>query len=61
MPRSRAWPGVWTNSLARLYSLQSDPSEKQNLYDYAERKDVISRLTGDIHRWQESVSDKIKV
>jgi arylsulfatase A-like enzyme len=44
-----------------LYSLQSDPSEKQNLYDYTERKDVISRLTGDIHRWQESVSDKIKV
>jgi arylsulfatase A-like enzyme len=44
-----------------LYNLRSDPSEKQNLYGYTEHQDVISRLTGEIHRWQESVGDKIKV
>ncbi len=44
-----------------LYNLKSDPNEEQNLYDSAQPKDVISRLTGEIHRWQESVGDNLKV
>jgi len=44
-----------------LYNLRSDPSEKQNLYNQAEHQAVISRLTGEIHLWQESVGDNISV
>jgi arylsulfatase A-like enzyme len=43
-----------------LYNLKSDPSEKQNLYDTA-HKEVVSRLVGEIHRWQEQVADTVKV
>jgi hypothetical protein len=43
-----------------LYNLQSDPSEKQNIYDTT-HKDVVSRLTGEIHHWQEHVADTVKV
>jgi arylsulfatase A-like enzyme len=44
-----------------LYNLKSDPGETQNLYSSLARKEVVQRLTGDIHRWQESVGDKVKV
>ena len=44
-----------------LYNLRSDPSEKRNLYNHAEHKAVIGRLTGEIHLWQESVGDNINV
>ena len=44
-----------------LYNLRSDPSEKQNLYNQAEHQALISRLTGEIHLWQESVGDNISV
>jgi arylsulfatase A-like enzyme len=44
-----------------LYNLQSDPREKQNIYDNTAHKDVVTRLTGEIHRWQERVADVVKV
>jgi arylsulfatase A-like enzyme len=44
-----------------LYNLRSDPSERQNSYNNAEHQAVISRLTGEIHLWQESVGDNINV
>jgi len=44
-----------------LYNLRSDPSEEQNLYSSAEHQAVIGRLTGEIHRWQESIGDNLKV
>lgn len=59
-------PDGWKLSLRdhdknELYNLRSDPSETQNLYDYPEHRAVIGRLTGEIHSWQEKVSDNIKV
>ena len=44
-----------------LYNPDSDPREKLNLYETDKGKDVIGRLTGEIHRWQETVADGIKV
>jgi arylsulfatase A-like enzyme len=43
-----------------LYHLRRDPSERENLYASAP-KDVVARLTGEIHRWQEKVGDTLKV
>ena len=43
-----------------LYNLRSDSQEKQNIYDTA-HKDVVSRLKGEIYRWQEQVGDTVKV
>ena len=43
-----------------LYNLQADPKETQNLYDHTD-KNVVNRLTGEVHRWQERVADEIKV
>jgi arylsulfatase A-like enzyme len=47
--------------LHELYHLQSDPREEHNLYGRAEHKEVVARLTGEIHRWQEAVGDTLKV
>ena len=44
-----------------LYYLRSDPGELENLYYRAESKEVIARLSGQIHRWQEGVGDTLKV
>jgi arylsulfatase A-like enzyme len=44
-----------------LYNLRSDPGELQNLYDRADHKDLITRLTNEIHHWQEAVGDTLKV
>jgi arylsulfatase A-like enzyme len=44
-----------------LYNLKSDPTELRNLYTNDECKEVVSRLTGDIHRWQEQIGDPLKV
>ena len=44
-----------------LYNWQRDPNEEQNLYDSRDQRDVIARLTGEIHRWQESVGDTLKI
>ena len=47
--------------LAELYDLRSDPSELQNLYPSLAGKEIVQRLTGEIHRWQESVGDRLKI
>lgn len=47
--------------LNELYNLNDDPFEQHNLYDGSAHKDVIARVTGEIHRWQESVGDTLKV
>jgi arylsulfatase A-like enzyme len=47
--------------LNELYNLNDDPFETRNLYSNRQYASVISRLAGEIHRWQESTSDKLKV
>jgi arylsulfatase A-like enzyme len=44
-----------------LYNLRTDPREEKNLYAPSEQKEVITRLTDVIHRWQESIEDSLKV
>jgi arylsulfatase A-like enzyme len=47
--------------LNELYSLKDDPFETRNLYAGREYASVVSRLTDEIHRWQESATDKLKI
>ena len=49
------------NDKNELYNLQADPREEQNLYGRSEQKDVTAKLTEEIHRWQASVKDSVKV
>jgi hypothetical protein len=44
-----------------LYNLKDDPFETRNLYSNRQYASVISRLAGEIHRWQESANDKLKL
>jgi arylsulfatase A-like enzyme len=47
--------------LNELYNLKDDPFETRNLYSDPECVSVISRLDGEIHRWQEATDDKLKL
>jgi arylsulfatase A-like enzyme len=47
--------------LNELYNLKDDPHEEHNLYDRTEYRDVVARLTGEIHRWQDKTGDALKV
>jgi arylsulfatase A-like enzyme len=47
--------------LNELYNLNDDPSETRNLYSDRQYASVISRLADEIHRWQQSANDKLKV
>ena len=47
--------------LNELYNQKDDPSETRNLFADQQCASVISRLADEIHRWQESTSDKLKV
>jgi arylsulfatase A-like enzyme len=47
--------------LNELYNLKDDPLETRNLYSDRQYASVISRLAGEIHHWQESSQDKLKV
>jgi arylsulfatase A-like enzyme len=47
--------------LDELYNLKDDPFEMRNLYSDPGYASVISRLSGEIHRWQESANDKLKL
>jgi arylsulfatase A-like enzyme len=47
--------------LNELYNLNDDPFETGNLYADRQYASVISRLAGEIHRWQESSRDKLKL
>jgi arylsulfatase A-like enzyme len=44
-----------------LYHLQKDPTEQHNLYYNQSYEEIVKRGTGEIHRWQEKVSDRVKV
>jgi len=45
--------------LNELYNLSDDPLETRNLCADREYASVISRYTGEIHRWQETTNDKL--
>src|ERR1700758_1781598 len=47
--------------LNELYNLKDDPFETRNLYSDRQHAFVISRLSGEIHRWQESARDKLRI
>jgi arylsulfatase A-like enzyme len=47
--------------LNELYNLRDDPLETRNLYSDRQYESVISRYTDDIHRWQESTNDKLRL
>ncbi len=47
--------------LNELYNLNDDPLETHNLYADRQYAPVVSRLADEIHRWQESNHDKLKV
>jgi arylsulfatase A-like enzyme len=47
--------------LNELYNLKDDPIEMCNLYSDRQYAPLISRLRGEIHGWQESSHDKLKV
>src|SRR6266513_2304612 len=44
-----------------LYNLKDDPFETRNLYGDRQYAAVISPLTAEIQRWQESTKDKLKL
>ena len=47
--------------LNELYNQKDDPLETRNLYADRQYASMISRLSDEIHRWQESTNDKLKV
>ena len=47
--------------LNELYNLSNDPLETRNLYADRQHASEIARLADEIHRWQESANDKLKV
>lgn len=44
-----------------LYNLREDPHEEHNLYHDAKYKDVIAKLSDEIHRWQERTNDHVQL
>jgi arylsulfatase A-like enzyme len=44
-----------------LYNLRDDPREEHNLYNDARGRDVVTRLTREIHQWQERTKDTIQL
>src|SRR5437773_2811828 len=47
--------------LNELYNIKDDPFETRNLYSDAQYASVVSRLSTEIHHWQESANDKLKL
>jgi hypothetical protein len=45
----------------QLFNLNKDPGETLNLFGSGRHDDIIKRLTDEIHRWQRSVRDEVKV
>jgi hypothetical protein len=45
----------------QLFDLNEDPDETINLFGSGPYDDIIRKLTIKIHKWQESVGDKVKV
>ena len=46
---------------SQLFNLRKDPGETTNLFGSDLHRDIIARLTRNIHQWQESVQDELKV
>jgi arylsulfatase A-like enzyme len=46
---------------SELYDLRSDPHEQRNLFYLGEQKEMIARLSAEIHTWQEMVDDKLEI
>jgi arylsulfatase len=44
-----------------LYNLRDDPGEQHNLFYDGKHEDVVTKLTGEIHRWQEKTGDTVKL
>ena len=64
--RSVVTPDGWKlclrdKDLNELYNLTYDPDETRNLYPERQYASVISRLSDEIHRWQKSTGDKLKL
>jgi hypothetical protein len=56
------WKLCLSNSdKCQLFDLNKDPGEAINLFDSGRHEDIIRKLTTMIHKWQESVGDKVKV
>jgi hypothetical protein len=49
------------HDLNELYNLQTDPIETHNRYYDRDHRSIIERLTREIHCWQESVGDSLKL
>jgi arylsulfatase A-like enzyme len=47
--------------LNELYNLKEDPFETRNLYTDLQHGSIISRLTSEIHCWQEITNDKLRI
>ncbi len=47
--------------LNELYNLKTDPFEMRNLYSNRQYASQISLYAGELHRWQESTHDKLKI
>jgi len=47
--------------LNELYNLKVDPIEAHNLYYTGKYDTVIARGRGEIHRWQETTEDRLKI
>ena len=47
--------------LNELYKLSGDPFEMRNLYTDRQYASVISRLTDEVHRWQEFTHDEVRL
>ena len=64
--RTLVSPDGWKLSLRdkdldELYNLKDDPWETRNLYSERQYASVVSRLASEIHRWQESANDKLRI
>jgi len=46
---------------SQLFNLKDDPGETTNLFDSGLHDDVIARLTHEIHQWQNTIRDDVKV
>ena len=46
---------------SELYNLRDDIGEQHNLYYGGGHRDVIAKLTDEIHRWQERTNDSLKI
>jgi len=49
------------NDKSQLFDLNNDPYETKNLFYSGNHQDIINKLTEKIHKWQDSINDKVKI